>query len=228
MAGKNIKSEIIFPVRLCVTLWLIVFLVSCQTTPHIPDILLEEAQFAPLESGGSVYVFANARQARPIIDLLPIEELNDRQARQILERTDFFTAALFPPASGRRFQLAARGNYPSTRGFFALNTNRHWKRQRFAGGSYWYSEANRLSLMMTSTQVFITSFYNNIPAEPVTVPGTRIPEGFHEFRRGYPFSCWLENPAPIFARILSDAGLPIRFPVQQLFFNLKKTGMKQK
>ena len=79
MASKNYKS-IIF-------LWLLfILLVSCQTMP-MPDtlsILPDDASHVPLDDGAELYIFAHAKEARSIIDLLPLEELKDKQAKQML------------------------------------------------------------------------------------------------------------------------------------------------
>jgi len=206
--------------RLCVMFLLLTIIFSCRSQPAVPD--KDTIQTIPLDRGGSVYVIANAKQARSIIDLMPIEELKDRETAQMLERTDFFTAALFPPDSGRRFQLAAWGNYPSFGAGFAFSFNRGWQRQNFrAGGTYWHSQISGLSLVISSRQAFVVSSLDNSPIEPKAAePGIELPQGFSEFSRGSPFSCWIEDPAPMLRRILSGTGLPIQIPVQNLFFNL--------
>jgi len=213
------------PHSLLIFLTFLLFL-SCQSAPKIFEMDLDAAS-VPLDSGASVYILADARQARPVIDLLPIEELNNRQTRQMLDRTDFFAAALFPEASGQRFQLVSWGNYPDSGAAMALGINKNWKKRRSkAGYSYWYSGG--LSIALNSRQAFICASADDTPDDPVTAAGgMKIPEGFGEFRRGAPLSCWLENPAPVFSRILSNAGVPIRFPVQQLFVNLFPVTGKQ-
>jgi hypothetical protein len=192
-------------------------LLSCQTTPKAPGTAAIET--LPLESGAAVYIIVNAKQARPILDILPIEELNNRQTRQLIERTDFFAAALFPQTSGRRFQLAAWGNYPSFRAGLAFSFQRQWRIQRVSRHSYWHSAANGLSIALNSKQAFVTASTEG-PVNPVTAAPLEMPEGFSQFSRASPFSCWLENPAPVISRILNDAGIPLRFPVQQFFCNL--------
>ena len=145
----------------------------------------------------------------------------------MLDRTNFFTAALFPAESGRRFQLAAWGNYPRSQAGMAFSFDRGWQNRRSASGSsYWYSSANKLSIAITSKQAFVAASVTNEPADPFAVPGAEIPQGFNSFRQGSqglpgsPLSCWMANPGPAIARIMNNAGLPLRFPVQQLFINL--------
>jgi len=228
MAGKNKKSIIIFFRNilqgyriLCVTLLLVIFLISCKTITPKPDVFLEETQFVPLNSGAAVYIFANVNEARQIIDLLPINELRDKQTKQLLDRTSYITAALFPPESGQRFQLAAWGNYPSSQAGFAFTFDKNWKKQRSAAGkNYWHSKTNRLSISMTSRQAFVAASLNDTPSDPLTTSGAEIPEGYAAFRQRAPLSCWLENPGSVITRMLNDAGLPLDFTVQKLFINI--------
>jgi len=223
MACKNIKSLIYF-------LPLILFCVSCKTLsmPGAFDMLRDDSENAPLDKGADVYLFAHVKQARAIIDILPIAELKDRTAKQMLDRTDFVAAAMFPANSGKRFQLSAWGRYPASNAGAALNSNKSWENiTADSGYTYWYSASGSLSLALNNKQAFAVSTLNRKPAEPVAAsPGMEIPQGFNEFRKRAPLSCWLDNPAPMLIKILSEAGIPIRFPVQKLFFNLFQIGEK--
>jgi len=195
--------------------------VSCQTAPKTTDGFLEETQFVPLNSGASTYVFAEIMQMRSVIEQLPIPELNDRQVKQMLNRTSFMAVALFPQESGQGFQLTAWGNYPGNANTaFALNKG--WKKQRSASKkTYWYSSANKTSIAMTSRQIFAASSLTDAPVDPFTVlPGMEFPEGFKSYSAGYPFLAWLENPGPMITKIINETGLPIRFPVQKIFIVL--------
>jgi len=214
-----VKSSRYNPIALIL---LLLLFFSCKTTPKTTGFVFENANFLPLENGASIYIIANVKQARSIIDILPIEELNDRQTKQMLDKTNFLIAALFPRASGRRFQIAAWGNYPSSGADFALSVNSGWQKERSQSGeAYWYSPSNRLSIAMNRRQAFISASLKNEPSDPITqAPGVEIPEGFHEFRSSSPLSCWLKNPGPIVNRILSNAGVPLRSPIQGLFINL--------
>jgi len=223
MASKNIKS---------VNLLLIIFCVSCQTMsmPDAAGVLRDDAAHVPLDTGASIYLLADAKEARSIIELLPIQELKDRNARQMLDRTDFVAAAVFPANSGRRFQLTAWGRYPASNAGAALNSNKSWEKlTSVAGYTYWYSGQNSLSLALNRRQAFAVSTLNKKPAEPLAAsPGMEIPQGFNEFRKKAPVSFWFDNPAPALIKILSEAGIPVRFPVQKLFFNLYQAGEKDK
>jgi len=195
------------------------------------DDFFVDAKFAPLDAGASIYLFANVQEVRQIIDLLPLEELNDRQVRQMINRTNFAAAAFFPEESGRHFQLAAWGNYPGAANA-AFSSNKNWKKTKSSAKyNYWHSSADKLSIAMNSKQVFINASLTENPMDPlVSLPGAEFPEGFKDFHRGTggqpeaPLSCWVENPAPAIFQTLNNIGVPIRFPVQKLFFKLFPAG----
>ena len=222
---------------------LILLFLSCRSAPKVAEPAFMEADSVPLESGAMIYLIADVKEARPLINLLPIKELQDSQTKQMLERTDFLAAALFPKESGRNFQLAAWGNYPSSGADVAFGMNKEWNKLQAASGySYWYSEANGLSISLNPRQAFAASSLSDQPVEPVTAPpGVKMPEGFAEFRiaadspaegtsaegspvagnpaagRPSPLSCWLDEGSSVINQILNSSGLPIRFPVQELF-----------
>ena len=201
-------------------LFLLVLFLSCNTTPKVPDAALMETA-VPLDSGASVYIIADVQQARSILGLLPVEELKNRQAVMMLERTVTAAIALFPQESGRRFQIAAWGNYPSFRAGLAFSLNNDWKKLRSeAGQDYWYSETDGLSIALNARQAFVVSSAYKAPAVPAATSGVKIPEGFGEFRRGSPISCWLEEPSRLIDKMLNDSGIPIRIPAEKLFIVL--------
>ncbi|MCL2802264.1 MAG: hypothetical protein FWD28_10965 [Treponema sp.] len=217
MACKNPKSLSLL--CLCV----IFFSVSaCKTIPKAPDVFLPSARHAPLDTGATLYLFADVKEARSIIELLPIEELKNRQTAQLLDRTDFVAAALFPDESGRRLQLAAWGNYPSSQAGLVFSFDRNWQSRRSSSSqSYWYSPPGRLSVAMTSKQAFMLSLLIDTPTEPfAAAPGIEIPEGYADFRQSAPLSCWMENPGSIISGMMSQAGVPFSFNVQKLFVNI--------
>jgi len=213
MVCKNNKS-----IRIIQAVIVFFLFLSCQTVPKIPD--MPEGTL-PLAKGASVYVIANAKQARPIIELLPLEELNNKKARQMLEKTDSFAAAVFPQTGVQKMQVAANGNYPGLSGL-AFIFNKNWKKQHNeSGGSYWYSAANGLSIAMSTDRAFVVSSVDKTPVDPVTsASGVTMPEGFNEFSRGYPLSCWMEDTTPLINRIFNEKEMPIQLTVQYVFINL--------
>ncbi|MCL2265463.1 MAG: hypothetical protein FWC22_05410 [Treponema sp.] len=201
--------------------------------PNTSDVYLEDAAYAPLDSGALIYLFADVKEARSIIDLLPVDELKDRQVRQLLDRTDFIAAALFPEDSGRKFQLTARGKYPAGANV-VFSADKNWQKLRSKEGQdYWYSSAGKLSLALNSKNAFAGAWLDNSSSSPFAeASGLQIPVGFNEYRKEKkiaqggrvfpkaPLSCWLDDPAQVFARLLNDAGIPIRIPFQKLFVNI--------
>jgi len=219
ISGRRITNSRYLPL----IVFIIPFFVTCKTTPVIPQSFMQEEKYLPLAKGASVYLFANVIEARSILALLPIGELKEEQTAQLLDRTGMAVAALFPMESGKRFQLAAWGNYPSFSAGFAFSFNKNWKNQRSStGGSYWYSAVNKLSINLTSKQAFAAASLIDTPFEPQTAPALRveIPDGFNDFRAGSPLSCWLSDPASVISDIFQNAGIPVQFPVQELFINL--------
>jgi len=201
--------------------WLIflvfILLISCKTMPKSHNINLETTDSLPFESGAFAYVFADAKKARSIIDLLPIEELKDKQIKLMLDKTRFFAAALYPPTDRRRYQIAAQGNYPRSNAELAMSLNKGWEKRRSSGGGdYWYS--NGTSVLLTSSHAYAAMSQNGDAIDPFTPkPGVQIPEQFNDFRRDSPLSCWILNPLALLNRLL--AGFPIQ-SVKGFYFKL--------
>ena len=205
------------------------FIVSCHTTQS-PESYFHEGKI-PLVSGANVYIVANVKEARSIIELLPIPELKSSQTKQMLDRTNFAMAALFPRESGRRFQMAAWGNYPSAGADMVLSADKNWKKQNAAGRSYWHSSADKLSISMTAKQAFVLGSLNNAPTDPFSAGAEAIiPDGFNNFRKGAALSFWINNPANSIQQLLNSAGIPLRTPVRHFFINLNNvnTGRAQR
>lgn len=205
-----------------VSLLLFLF-ISCRTIPEIPDAVMEESEYIPLEPGALVYVFADVQGSRPILDLIQIREMNEKQSKQMLDRTRSAAAALYPPESGRRFQLTAWGDYPSFRAGMAFGMSKNWKKRHSATGGlpYWYSAKDRLSVALNAKQAFVSAPVNDVPDEPfLRTPGLEAPEGFLEFRRGALISCWLEDPAVLINQIFEKMRLPLQLPAERIFVSL--------
>ena len=187
--------------------------------PIVPSVNLETATSLPFESGAYTYVFADAKRARSIINLLPIEELNNTETKMMLDRTRFFAAALYPQGSGRRYQIAAQGSYPSSNAALALSANKNWQKRRSgSGGEYWYSPSSGVSVLIGSSHAYAAASYSNDPFEPYTPPpGVEIPKGFNDFRKGSPLSCWVTSPLVLLNKMF--AGLPAQ-SILYLYFNL--------
>jgi len=234
MASKNIKSLTLLPTphspfpslettSSCLSCgsWLfLLILISCQSMPKAPSIDLQTADTLPFESGANTYVFADAKKARSVIELLPIPELNNKEMKQMLDKTRFFAAALFQEKDGRRFQIAAQGNYPSGAAL-AMSFNKNWQKRQSASGGYWYSPSNGISVLMDASYAYAAASNSSEPFEPFTPqPGLEIPKGFNEFRKDSPLSCWVASPIALLNKVF--AGLPVQ-SVVNLFFNIFPT-----
>jgi hypothetical protein len=213
MAGKNIKSVKKYGL-------ILFLLVSCQSVPIKSDSIFEEMEYIPLDKNAFAYIFTDVKAARPIVDILPVPQLKSWQAKLILENSDMAAAAIFQRESGRRFQVAGWGSYPSLRASLALFFNSAWKKQRSTTGSYWNSASQKLSVVINPKQVFALAWHdthgNPVPASG----GVRMPEGFAQFMRGAALSCWMESPASLLNQIMNNEGIPLKLPSEQLFLNL--------
>ena len=210
---------------------------SCQSAPTPPDALIDKTGFVPLGQGASVYIFADAKKAGPILESLNINGINgldNKQFRQMLDRTQFVMAAVYPSASSpaqtqtQRLQLAAWGNYPVSGAGMAMTFSKDWKKVRSPEGkNYWYSEKNGVSLALEAKQAFVV-IGGNSPAYPVSAaPGATVPEGFTAFRNASSalgkdavISCWIENPAASFNQFLRKMEIPIELPAEKFFVSI--------
>jgi hypothetical protein len=201
-------------------------IVNCKSAPGVTESFLTDEGFAPLDTGALAYVFVEIKHAGSILNLLPVEVLKDKQTKKMIDKTSFCTIALFPEESARHFQIVAWGDYPTFRAEMALRFNKHWYKIKTSGESYWHSPINNLSLMLNSEQAFIVS--SPFPVNPATTATVvKTPEGFNEFNRQSPVSCWIENPAPFLSGLLRETGFPLQISVNQLFINLYPFSLNQ-
>jgi len=202
------------------TFLLLILIISCHTTPIISETIFEEMNSIPLDKNAFAYVFINVNESRSIIDILPVEQLKNWQAKLILESTDMAAAALFRKESGRHFQAVGWGNYPSLRASIALFFNTTWNRQRSAAGSYWNSDLLKLSIVINPKQVFAIAWHNKHENPVPASDGVKMPEGFSRFMYGAALSCWMESPDILLNQILANEGIPLKLPAEQLFLSL--------
>jgi len=182
----------------------------------------ETAQTIPLEPGGLAYIIADTKTSGPILENLNIVEINKRVYRQLLDRTNFITAAIYPQGNDLRFQLSARGRYPVSRIKTFFGFSKYWKKARSpeSGMSYRFSSVHRMSVAVNSAQAFVSSFGSAASAAaPYSAVGTEAPEDFFETGKGSALSCWLENPSPMLNKYLEDMGIDLAIPAQRLFIS---------
>ncbi|MDR1971109.1 MAG: hypothetical protein LBQ46_04235 [Treponema sp.] len=201
--------------------FVLLVLAGCAGAPKTAEAPLDGS--LPLDQGALLYLVADVAQARPLLDLIGIQGLRPADAAQVLDRTRYAAAALFPPDSGRRIQAAAWGNYPRFGAGFAFASDRSWKKRRAPGGkSYWYSAARGFSLALSSAQAAAAVAAPGAPPPipHVQGPGIELPQGFTAFREGACLALWMENPAESLDRFLEGLHLPIRIPAEQLMAGL--------
>jgi len=195
-------------------------MVSCHTAPIISDTIFEEMDSVPLDKNAFAYVFTNVKEARPILEILPVKQLKNWQARLIMDNTEMAAAALFLRESGKRFQAVGWGNYPSFRARMALFFNTSWKKQKSSGGTYWYSTLQKLSVVINPKQVFAIAWHDNYMNPVPAAGGVKMPDGFAKFIHGAALSCWLDSPGALLAQILASERISLNIPADQLFLNL--------
>ena len=199
---------------------------SCQTIPVTGDPFLGEGDSVPLDPGAVVYVFADVKNARSILERVAAQEMDQKQTRQLLDRTDSVAAAIYPTDSGRLFQMTAWGNFPSGSAGIALGMNKDWKKIRSVQGhSYWYSRTNQMSVAVKTKQAYVAAYSGDTPSDPVSaVPPLQLPPGFHDLKRGSIVFCWFENPGVMINRIFQVMELPLQLPAEQMFISLFASG----
>ncbi|MDR2518899.1 MAG: hypothetical protein LBD13_05735 [Spirochaetaceae bacterium] len=199
-------------------------LISCATGPAgYTKSLAGAGEFAALAAGGAVYLTVNVPASRPILDALDIpltRNMNKKRAAQILDRTRSAAAAYYPAGSPRRFQAAAQGSYPKGRADIAFFFDGAWKKRKSAaGGSYWHSAKDALSVSLSGDRAF---FSDGDPFTPQ--PGVMSPAGFEDFKGGAAFAGWIENPPELFNRFLGSLGLPFKITATEAFFAVHQAG----
>jgi hypothetical protein len=206
----------IFGITACV-----VFLFSCATSPKPPETFAqleqmgEAGEFAFLPPGAAVYLWANVKQSRSLLDALSFGGFNAKDAVQILDRTDTAAAAFFkgPP----RFFFACRGNYPNLRAGISMTFSRDWTRVKSpsGGGRYWHSPAYGLGLVLGSKSALASG---GDPLVPNKLPPADIPAGFSVFRAPFSVAGWVPGPQEPLNKFLASQGIPIQIPAEDFFF----------
>jgi hypothetical protein len=100
-----------------------------------------------------------------------------------------------------------------------FGASKDWKKQRSESGTYWYSDANKMSIALSSKQLFAASWLG-FPASPIASSLLDFPAGFAEFRQGSLLSFWVEDAGPKISGILANGGIPLQLPAQRLFIDL--------
>jgi hypothetical protein len=199
---------------------------SCATSPKFPDPFEDETAFLPLEPGASVYMLIDVPGCRPVLDRIAMAGMDKKQSDELLNRTRSAVAAFYPEGSEQRFQATAWGKYPGFRGSLALAAGKDWKKNRSKiGGAYYHSARDGLSVALTGSRAFVSGAGPGNHRDPFTeAPGTEIPEGFAEFRRGAVLAFWLDDPAPPVNRFFDALEIPLQLPAERLLVSVFPAG----
>jgi hypothetical protein len=190
-------------------------LAACATSNTA--LISPSAGFVPLAPGAQLYLFADAARIQPILGLLPLEGLNPDDAGELLDRTTTVAAAFYPPGAPRRFMLAANGDYPNVRAGLGFFFSPSWKKRNSdTGGSYWYSQQNKISVSLDSTRAFVS---DGDPFAPS--PGVPIPEDFDAFQKGSVLAFWMDEAGPLLNGSLQ--AIPLQLPVAQVLLSLQES-----
>ncbi|MDR1326586.1 MAG: hypothetical protein LBK00_11175 [Treponema sp.] len=214
--------------------WLVAFaalvLAACSTSKAS---LISEAdgrEYAPLAPGALVYMYADVARMGPLLDILPIEALGQKEVADMIERTDTAMVAFYPNNEKRSFMLAGAGTYPTFGANMGLWFSSAWKKRHSeTGASYWYAEKGRNALSLSANQVFVSDGDPFAPA-----PGVVIPEGFAVFRRDAVLALWLDDAAaPVnqflqvfmeslgIRQVLEMLGVSLTLPVEQAMISVQ-------
>ena len=220
-------------VPFCVCLSIIFFLlVSCASAPGTSVSLAENGgEISLLPSGGRVYLWADAVGGRPLLDAISFDGKSTKDASQILDVTSSAAAVFFPEeeANGRKFFIAALGDYPRFRANFSFALSRAWKKQKSkTGSSYWYSANDGIALSLGSNMALVSNVdpLMNLPSAADSAENSAIvlpPEGFDDFRRSLVLAGWMNDPSESINTFLEAMGIPIKIPAEEFLFGAAKT-----
>jgi hypothetical protein len=178
-------------------------------------------EFAALEAGANAYVFIDAPNVRPILDLFMLGNLTHEQFVRIVEQTDSIRVALYKKTDGLKdnFMATARGSYPNVLSAMALTVNTDWEKvHAWNGAPYWRSESADVSLAMNTKWALFSS------GEPFARHGTPLPpEGFDDFRLGALIVGWLGDVS-VLNNMFGIMEIPIEIDAKAVFFRVDALG----
>ena len=221
-AGRKNMRIIRFLFLISHSSFLIFFFLSCQSVPKTPDPFINQVSSIPLESGAYAYALIDVDGSRPVLDLLPMQGIDKKQVRLILDRTDSMAVALYSPDSERRFQIAAWGSVAPSQGRLIFGASKDWKKEKCPlRHTYWNSKTGNISVAIGMRQAYAAQSAGSAPPVPCThSSGTELPEGFSNFSRGSVMSCWIENPGAAVNKIFSELNVPVTLPAEYLYLCL--------
>ena len=215
-------------------IWLAVFavlvLAACSTSKAGLISEVDGREYVPLAPGALVYMYADVAHIGPLLDILPIEALSQKEVADMVARTHTAMMGFYPNDEKRHFMLAGAGTYPTFGPNMGLFFSPAWKKRRSeTGASYWYSEKSRSALSLSANQVLVSDADPFAPA-----PGVVIPADFAAFRRDAVLALWLDDAAaPVnqflktfmaslgIGQVLEMLGVPLTLPVGQAMISVQ-------
>ncbi|MDR1144070.1 MAG: hypothetical protein LBK77_07635 [Spirochaetaceae bacterium] len=216
------RKEILGKLRNCAAGLALCFLAGCASVPRPENYYAgRKDTFALMAPGAELYITAEVRSVRPILEKLFLAGMTGADLKEFLDMSDTLTAAVFDEAGpARHFYAAAAGRFPGVRGGIFFGASRDWeKRVSAAGIDYWHSEKSRLSVFMGTKNAYFSDGDPFVPA-----PGAQSPPALEGLRRGSVLSGWMENPSSAINRIIAAFGLPIEIPANRLVFGVYPAG----
>jgi len=207
--------------RILITL-VFILLASCASSPKIST-PVDESGLSLLPAGARVYLWADTVRARPLLDVLSFQGVKGKDAAQVLDKTKTAALAFFTDdktgntTADRQFFIAAMGNYPQFGASLSFAFSKSWKKQNSsAGGSYWYSQADNIALVLGASLALVS---NTDPL--VAFPAVSAPGGFTEFNRGFALAGWMNDSAEAINGFLASMGIPLQLPAEDFFFGAR-------
>jgi len=204
-----------------IPLALILLLSACATIPKNTAELYTD-DFSLLPEGGSMYLWADVIEAKPLLESISFDDLTLKNAGAILDRTATAAAVFSGAGKGERFLINLSGKYPTFRAGFSMAFSRDWKKTKSqTGNSYWKSSKFGIGVALDSKRAFVST------GDPLTAiagasPAVRVPASFNEFRRGAVMAGWIPNPQEAVNDFLLAMGIPIQVPAEDFYFNIIK------
>jgi hypothetical protein len=209
-------------------LCLVFLFVSCASAPKLSLPAGDKAvELSLLPSGAKLYLWADAVEGRPLLDVLPFagfsikDAIETKQAAQVLDNTLAAAAALYEEGAsgGRRFFLVSSGKYPRFGANLSFAFSKDWKKLKSpTGNSYWYSKSNDIALAIGAKTALISNidpFMDFIFEEP--------PLDFMEFSHGLVLAGWVNEPSQFMDGFLASMGIPLQLPADAFFFGALRT-----
>ncbi len=229
--------------RLCLLAFvLIILFVSCATGPkrtEVDELFRDKApphEFAELAAGGTAYFSVDVSEMRPVLDNISFGDMNGSDAEDVLNMTETGVIGIYPEESGRKFMIAANGNYPVFWSSIAMTFSSAWKKIKSdTGVKYWRSERQNLSLALSPQKAFVSDGEPYVEMSVLRTAVVEVPENYFEIRRSSVIgdlifevpqtavmAGWIDKAGTKINPFLANIGIPIQIPADRLLFAFYK------